>query len=599
MATQQQTRLDPVTFSILSSAFVNLVDEMVSTVRRSCLSFAIFNGDFSGGMMDTEGKLVAQGTRDVSVHVGTLEPSTKSIIEDFPTERMNPGDVFMYNDPFRGGTHLPDLTFFKPIFWEGKVVGFACVKGHWLDVGGNTPGSMDPFATEIYQEGQDVPPVKIIEEGKPRRDVINKLMSNIRVPLESSGDMWSQIEGANTGEKRLLELIEKYGIDTVLAAMEETINHTERLVIAEVLKCPEGTWKGEDFIDLDPKYPERGPIPIRVKLTIQHDPPKLIFDVTESGPPTNSAMNATKSSSHGAIVAASKHTFPWIPLNHGWLRVIHSIYPEASVLNAPRPYAVCGEVAGSYDKLVHATLIAWAQVKPQAALASGFNLEYFMAGGYDDRPGMDNKYFIYYCYATGGLGALYGQDGRSACAPVFGLGVTNQSIEQKERMWPVSLMKFRHKTDSMGAGQWRGGSGIDTGFRIENGAGVQTSYCGDRGKFGPGGPQGLFGGTRGIHQGVTLNKGEPDETYLDTMFARVMVDQGGILYHHTSGGGGYGDPLTRDPNAVREDVLDEFVSIEAGRDKYGVVIEAVDAEILDYRVNEAETEKLREQMRKA
>jgi len=154
-------------------------------------------------------------------------------------------------------------------------------------------------------------------------------------------------------------------------------------------------------------------------------------------------------------------------------------------------------VAGSYDKLVHAVMIAWAQVKPQQAFASGFNLEYFMAGGHDDRLGMNNKYFIYYCYATGGLGAMYGHDGRSACAPVFGLGVTNQSIEQKECMWPVSVMKFAQKTDSMGAGQWRGGTGIDTGFRIENGDGVLASYCGDRGKFGPGAGPRAFSAAHG------------------------------------------------------------------------------------------------------
>ncbi len=599
MTTRERIKLDQVTFSILSSSLVNLVDEMVSTVQRSCLSFSIYVGDFSGGLMDRDGNLVAEGTRDVSVHVGALDPSTKSTIEDFPRDQMKPGDVFMYNDPYRGGTHLPDLTFIRPVFWEGEVVSFTVSKGHWLDVGGSTPGSMDSLATEIYQEGQDVPPTKIIDGGVPQQDVINNLMSNIRVPLESGGDMWAQIAGTQTGEKRMHELMEKYGSDVVLSAMQETIDHTERQVIAEVLKCPEGTWESEDFIDYDPKFPEKGPVRVHAKMTIQHNPPKIIFDVTGSAPPTHSGMNGTHASSFGAIIAGSKHIFPWILLNNGWLRVIEAKYPKASVLNAPRPYACCGEVAGSFCKLIHVVINCWSNIKPKRAFATSFNLEYFMAGGYDDRPRMDNKYFIYYHWMTGGHGGMYGQDGRDATMPLFGMGCTNQSMEMKERQWPVTLTHFNHKTDGMGAGQWRGGCGLDSAIRIDNQDGVIMSYCGDRGKYGPGGPPGMFGGKRAIHQGVNHNPGRDNEKWLDVMFSGVPVEKNDILHHYTQGGGGYGDALLRDPNAILEDVIDEFVSIEKAREDYGVVIDAVDPEILDYRINSEETEKLREEMRKA
>ena len=599
MATRERVKLDAVTFSILSSALVNLVDEMVSTVQRSCLSFSIYVGDFSGGLMDADGNLVAEGTRDVSVHVGALDPSTKATIEDFPRDQMKPGDVFMYNDPYRGGTHLPDLTFIRPIFWEGEIVAFTVSKGHWLDVGGSIPGSMDPLATEIYQEGQDVPPMKVIEGGVPRKDVINKLMSNIRVPLESGGDMWAQIAGTETGETRMLEMMNKYGGDVVLSAMQETIDHTERQVIAEVLKCPEGTWESEDFIDHDPKFPEKGPVRVHAKMTLQHNPPKIIFDVTGSAPPVHSGMNATQSSSHGALIAGTKHIFPWILLNNGWLRVIEAKYPKASVINAPRPYACCGEVSGAFNKLIHVVINCWSNVKPEKAFASSFNLEYFMAGGYDDRPRMGNKYFIYYHWMNGGQGGMYGQDGRDASAPLFGLGVTQQSMEMKERQWPVTLQYLKHKTDCMGAGEFRGGCGMDSAFRIDNEGGVTMSYCGDRGKFGPGGPPGLFGGNRGIYHGVNYNPGRPNEKWLDVMFSGVPVDGGDVLAHYTQGGGGYGDPIERVPDRVLEDVLDEYVSIEKAREDYGVVIDAVDHEILDYRVNQANTEKLRAEMRRA
>ena len=599
MATEQQTKLDPVTFSILSGSLVALVDEIASSVQRSCLSFSIYVGDFSGGLMDASGNLVAEGTRDSSVQVGVLQPTTKAVIEDFPRDQMKPGDVFMYNDPYRGGTHLPDLTFIRPVFWDGEVIAFTCTKGHWLDVGGSIPGSMDPLATEIYQEGQDIPPMKVIEEGEPRKDVINKLMSNIRVPLESGGDMWAQIEATRTGQTRLIALIEKYGLETVLAAMQENVDHTERQVIAEILKCPEGTWETVDYIDRDPKYPEKGPVPVHVKMTIQHDPPRIIYDVTGSGPPTHSGMNATKSSSMGAIIAGTKHVFPWILLNSGWLRVVKAIYPEASVLNAPRPFACCGEVAGSFEKLINSVVRVWSNVKPDKTFGTSYNLEYFMLGGYDDRVGREDKYFIYYHWMNGGWGGLSDRDGRDASAPIFGAGCPQQSIEQKERQWPVMLTHYTHKTDSMGAGKYRGGCGLDTALRILNESGVVMSYTSDRGKFGPGGPPGLFGGKRGIYQGVNYNPGRPNEKWLDVMFSGVSVEQEDIIAHWSSGGGGYGDSLERDPEVVLADVIDEFVSVEGACGDYGVVIKEVDREVLHYEIDREATERLREEKRRS
>ena len=598
MATTERTRLDPVTFSILSSAFVALVDEMVSTVQRSCLSFSIYVGDFSGSLMDADGDLVAEGTRDISVHVGALQPSTKAILEDFPEDEMKPGDVFMFNDPYRGGTHLPDMSFIRPIFWDGRRIGFTCQKGHWLDVGGSIPGSMDALATEIYQEGQDIVPAKIVEEGVPRHDVVNNLLSNIRVPVESAGDMWAQIEATKTGERRLFEMIGKYGLDLVLAAMQGTMDHTERQVIAEVLMCPEGTWEAEDFIDGDPNAPEKGPIRVHAKLTITHNPPKLIYDVRGSGPPTNSGMNSIRSSSFGAIVGGTKHIFPWILLNAGWLRVVEGIYPKESVLNVSRPYAVCGEVAGTYEKLVNSVFAIWAHIKPEKSWAASFNCAYFLSGGHDDRPGLE-RYFIHYHWVTGGYGGMHGRDGRSGATPIFGAGLQNQSIEQKERQWPVTLQLMERKTNSMGAGKWRGGCGFDTSIRFDNSGGVTLSYVSDRGKNGPGGPPGLFGGKRGIYQGAILNPGRPDERWLDVIFKGVIAEQGDVVNHYTQGGGGYGDPLERDPDAVLEDILDEFVSLEKAREDYGVVINAVDPEVLGYEVDQSATDKLRQTMRGA
>lgn len=195
------------TFSILSSAFVNLVDEMVSALQHSCLSFVIYVGDVSGGLLNADGALVAQGTRDVAVHVGALQPSTESVLEDFDVSDIEPGDVFAFNDPYRGGTHLPDMTFIAPVFWEDRLVAFTATKGHWSDVGGATPGSMNALAADIHAEGLVVPPLKIVSRGEVREDVLNLILSNIRIPVTARGDFYAHVQASRTGESRLHELI--------------------------------------------------------------------------------------------------------------------------------------------------------------------------------------------------------------------------------------------------------------------------------------------------------------------------------------------------------------------------------------------------------
>ena len=598
MAIKQTTQIDPVAFSIIASGFVNLVDEIVSSVRRSCMSLALWVGDFSGSIMNADGDLVSQGTRDLSAHVGVLQPCTKAVIEDFGKENLRPGDVYVYNDPYRGGTHLPDMTFIRPVFWDGRLIAFAVTKGHWSDVGGSTPGSMDAMADEIYKEGLFMPPVKLIDQGVLRKDVEKLILSNLRLEEECAGDMRAQIQGTGTGEQRLHQMIEKYGLDTILAAFDECIDTSERQLTDEILNCPEGTWEAEDFLDYDPKYPERGPVRVHVKMTLTHSPPRILYDVRGSGPPTHAAMNATESSSLGALVAATKYIFPKPFLNVGWHRVISAIFPDSSVLNVRRPQACCGETSGAYEKVIRAVIECWSQIKPERSFAGNFNVNYFLGGGRESRPGFGDKYFMFYHWHNGGWGGRFEKDGRDGGSPIFGAGLVAQSIEHMEKVWPIFIEKHTSLRDSMGAGKWRGGVGTEAILRIETEGGATMSYVCDRGKYGPGGPPGLFGGERAIHEGVTKNIGKPNEKYLDVYFSNVQVDEGETMHHYSSGGGGYGDPLERDPKAVLEDVLDDFVSVERARTSYGVVINALDPDVLHYEVDQAATSKLRSEMRK-
>ena len=593
--------IDPVTFSILSSAFISLVDEMVSALQDSCLSFVIYCGDVSGGLLNARGELVAQGTRDVAVHVGALQPSTQAVIEDFADVEggIEEGDVYAFNTPYRGGTHLPDMTFISPIFWDGEVVAFTATKGHWSDVGGATPGSMNALAADIYAEGLIIPPLKVVSRGVVRHDVRNLIMANIRIPVNSTGDLIAHIEAARVGERRLHGLIAKYGLDVVLGSMDATLDHSERELAAEILKCAEGTWETEDFIDYDPQVPEDGPVKVSLKMTIQHNPPRVIYDMRGSGPPVQSGMNGTRGSTTGALVAGTKYIFPKPLMNAGWLRIIEAVFPETSVVNAVRPYAVCGEVSGAYEKTTACVQRVWAQVLPQRSFAGNFNLEYVVAGGVDDRPGRNNNYFVYYHWHTGGWGGKYGADGRDCGAAIFGLGILNQSSEVIERMWPVTFQRLAPVTDSMGAGRWRGGAGLESVLRVENAGGVRLSYIADRGEDGPGGPRGLFGGHDGIPIRVVKNIDTAEESSLPIYFADEFVGQHGNFYHVSSGGGGYGDPLDRDPQAVVEDVMDKYISLRSARHHYGVVIKVRDADLLDYQIDIEATQTLREEMRAA
>ena len=596
-ATDRPDVLEAVTFSILSSSLVSLVDEMVGALTQSCMSFVIYVGDVTGGMLNADGALVAQGTRDVAVHVGALQPSTEAVLEDFGAEAMAPGDVYVYNEPYRGGTHLPDVTFISPVFWDERLIAFTATKGHWSDIGGSTPGSMNALAEDIHQEGLVIPPLKLIDAGTWRRDVEKLILANLRLPVISAADMTAHIEAARTGERRLGALIEKYGLDTVLATFEETIGHSARELAAEVEQCPEGTWEAEDFMDYDPKDPDGGPVRVHVKMTIAHDPPRITYDVTGSDPPVRSGMNGTRASSFGALVAGTKYIFHEPLLNAGWLRIIDAVFPEQSVVNCVPPMACCGEVSGAYEKITTCVARLWAQVRPERSFAGNFNLEYCTAGGIDDRPGRNDAYWVYYHWHTGGWGATEGSDGRDLGAAIFGLGILNQSIEVMERMWPLSFERFAAVRDSMGAGRWRGGAGVESILRFENRGGVRLSYIADRGLRGPGGPPGLFGGGRGIPIDLCRDIGTPQETQLDIYFADEHIPKDGTFQHVSSGGGGFGDPLEREPAAVREDVLDSFVSLEQAAAGYGVVILERDAQLLDYAIDGDATHALRAKMR--
>ncbi|WP_458413159.1 hydantoinase B/oxoprolinase family protein [Schinkia sp. CFF1] len=581
---EQTNRLDPVTFEVLKNGFVNLVDQMAEQMLRTCYSFVIYNRDFSCALCDAEGNTVMQGTQDISVHVGTLHLTAKAVIEDFKDD-IHPGDVFLINDPYRGGTHFNDTRVVMPVFYGDNLIAFMQTNGHWADMGGSTPGSFDIRAKEHFGEGVRIPPVRIVSKGQYLKDVINVITKNMRLPEERIGDLQAQIEAAKIGQNQLVGIIEKYGLDTTIIAFEEVQNYVERLAKAKVKTLPKGTWDTVDYIDMDPDIGD-GMIPIQVKMTIADD--EILYDLHGSHPYIGCFLNAGFGASLSAVYAGTKTFFPEIPLNSGFYRVVKVILPENSVVNAPSPIAVTGFCSGAFEKIMNACFELWSNIMPERALACSFNLEYLLIGG-NDRRNDDNNFFMWYDWMAGGHGGRIDRDGANATSPVFGVGLSVQPCEGQERLSPVITTKHEIITDSAGPGKFRGGCGVEKGGVLTKINHTVMSYCCDRSRSVT---WGIFGGLPSYPHGAWLNPGKENKQFLGTIFSNVKVSSGDSFVRPSAGGGGLGDPLERDLNAVLEDVIDEYVSIERAKKDYGVVIKEIDRDLdlfeIDYEATKLE-----------
>ncbi|WCK53413.1 hydantoinase B/oxoprolinase family protein [Aneurinibacillus sp. Ricciae_BoGa-3] len=583
------TRLDPVTFEVLKNAFVNLVDQMSEQILRTCYSFVIYSRDFSSAICDAEGNTIMQGTQDISVHVGTLHLTAKAVLEDFG-EDIHPGDVFLVNDPYRGGTHFCDVRVVRPVFYQGKLISFMQCNGHWADVGGSVPGSFNVQSKDHYGEGMRIPPVRIWSKGQYLKDVANLMVANMRVPEERLGDLRSQAEATKVGEQQLVRLIEKYGLSTVVTAFEEVQNYVERLGRARIEELPDGTWETTDYIDMDPELGDQL-IPIHVSLSIQGD--EIFYDLRGSHSYVSTFLNSGFGASFSAVISGTKTFFPDIPLNSGFYRFVHVELPENSVVNAPHPVAVTGFCSGAYEKIMNAIFELWSQVMPERAIACSFNLEYLLIGGSDRRDGYNN-YFMWYDWMAGGHGGRSFKDGANAMSPVFGVGLSIQPCEGQERLSPVITTHHEIVTDSAGPGKFRGGAGVRKGGTLTLCEDAVMSYCCDRSRSVT---WGINGGLPSQPHGAWLNPESEDPHFLGTVFSNIPLQQGDSFDRPAAGGGGLGDSLERDPQLVLEDVIDQYVSIERARKDYGVVIKEIDREIDLFEIDEEATVQERDYIR--
>ena len=581
--------LDPVTFEVLKNSFITSVDQMAEQMLRTCYSFVIYNRDFSNGLHDADGNCVAQGNSDIAVHVGTLHYTCKDVIRVFKGD-MYPGAVYAINDPYAGGTHFSDVRLIRPIFDEETLIGFSQSNGHWSDLGGSVPGSFNVAAHEMFGEAVRITPIRLFHKGKFCADVANMIAANTRDPASIIGDIHSQAQATQVAERELQRLVGKYGRDQVTQGMGAVQDYVERAVRQRIADLPDGTWEAVDYIDRDPGAGE-GMIPIHIKMTIKGD--QIVYDFEGSHPTISSIYNSAHGATFSAVVAGMKTFFPDLPLNSGFYRMVEVKAPKNSVVSAEWPVAVTGFLM-PFEKIMNAIFEMWSQIMPERAIACAFNLEYLLAGGNDLRK-PDKPIYMFYEWLPGGWGGRNGKDGSDVTTACFGTGLMSQPSEGNERVNPTRADEFQIKQDSPGPGKWRGGAGVIKASTLLEADNTVMSYICDRERAVV---WGVEGGLPSMPHGLMIQHADTgEEKWLGPVFSNYKIKSGDKFTRPTAGGGGYGDPMERDPERVRQDVIDEYVSVKRAEIDYGVVIKVIDADMLEYEIDVAATDKARAHIR--
>lgn len=575
------SRLDSVTFEVVRSTLINLVSEMGIRLSRVAFSPVITEGrDFSLAIVSPNGELIGCGPQDLPAHVGTLDLTVKTVTGKHPVETIEPGDVFLVNDPHNGGTHNNDLRVVLPVFVDDQLVTFLIACGHWADVGGPMPGSFNAMATSCFGEGMRITPVKIYRRGVRNQDVIDLLMANLRLPAQATGDLQAQLQAVWDGEKRFQEVVAKYGSDTVLDTMREMLDYSERLLRAELEELAEGVYEFEDFCDVDKPDPEQKPIRVHLRLEVRDG--RLIFDYRGSDPQPIGPSGSPLSMTWSATVAATLNLFPNVPYNHGMRRNMEVLTDPGSCVHVLFPTPCSGTAAGVYEKVVACVLDTIGQADPERRrVGQSYNLMNLTIGGADE----DGKAWVMYLWLPGGHGATMRGDTTIPSMILFGAGTRGQPVEVLERFNPVVFDWFGLKPDSMGPGRHRGGVGVDAAFHVTSGRATLGSI-GDRFKYPP---KGVDGGGNGLNQDIRIGVGTPEERSVTMNAYDELVRPGQVVLAWAGGGGGLGSPLERDPEHVLRDVVEGYLTPEAAEAMYGVVIRAQDARSGSFEVDAAAT----------
>ena len=571
--------VDPILLSVFAKAFRSITDEMSISLQKTARSPILCEAkDFVTGIYDGEGHMLEQ-TENLPILAFSLAPVCKYICEFFGDE-IYPGDVIFHNDVFSMGNQNNDLAAYKPIFFEDKLVAWAACKGHQADIGGAVAGGYNPNATEVWQEALRIPPVKVYEKGVLRRDVWDLIFANIRFDIVEQ-DMRAEMGSCVVAERRILEILEKYGLDVFETHKEALFDSTEKMMEAELGEIPNGVYTGEGYVFYDGRN-EGSKYTIRVKITVEDK--NITFDYSDTDERTNGFVNGTyTSSASAALLTLLQMVNPDIPHNEGMTRPIEIIIPEGTILNAGYPKAT---TFGNHlcPPNADAIIKALAPVIPDRVTAGWNNLLCSLSVGFDE--GKQNDYVdILFMGMKGGAGAMKGTDGYDHIGMIDASGgVLTQDYEMYEQQTPHLLLEHELTCDSAGAGTWRGGLGTHMAYQVGS-EDTQIVTFGD-GDFIP--AFGLFGGGDSNLNLIELTYPDGTKTVPRNKDLIEGVPKGTVYYQVAQGGGGYGDPKERPAAQVAEEVRNGVTSLDKAREAYGVV---VDAE--SFAVDEAATAELR------
>jgi N-methylhydantoinase B/oxoprolinase/acetone carboxylase alpha subunit len=563
--------IDPVTLTVLGNAFVNICREMGVTMMRTAFS-PIFNEglDFSCVLFDRRGNMIGQAEFCPAQIAASLY-IVRWTLDELGVDAFEPGDVVLHNDPYRGGAHIPEHSVMRPVFHEGELFGFVANVGHLAEIGGKAVGSFAADATEVFQEGLRIPPVKIVKRDVNDMELWQLIMANHRTPRNTWGDLNAQIGSLRVAERRVIELLDRHGRDFVDQAAEELMDYSERWMRAEIEAIPDGVYEFSERMEDDGVVDE--PVTFRVAVTVRGD--ELVVDWTGTDPQVRGPINATYGVTAGATYNAIFHlTDMGIPKNSGAYRPIRIIAPPGSAVNVLYPGPSVGGNTETHPKLADMVVAAMTPALPdRVAAAEGGTACNFLFGGVHPRTG---DYYANYHLEGGGWGAKSYDDGNDAIVVKNG-NCRNTPVEIFETRYPLRVLEYSLISDSGGPGRMRGGLGTRRILRVERGAEVTVNALFDRTK--PGfGAYGLEGGEKGGSAAILVKRAGDTEfrtfsevfgTVSPSKFTNIRLTEGDEVRIDSPGGGGYGDPREREADRIADDVEQGFVSPRIAREVYG------------------------------
>ena len=558
--------IDPITLEVLREAFVSIVREMRVTLVRTAYSSILYEGeDFSCVLMDGQAQIVSMSKgQDHPLHIVPIGWSMRAVRAKFGDD-IHPGDIFLHNEPYTGGTHLNDVAMIYPIWADGELFVFPVVRAHWGDVGGMSPGSLSGRATEIFQEGVRIPPIKVVERGRPNEAALDLIFSNMRGPRERRGDYQAMLGTCRKAAERVEELVARYGASTIREAVAELMDRAEVRMRRAIRELRAGEYVYEAHLEAGTERLD--PLTVRAKVVVAGD--TITVDLAGTSPQTLGPTNVGPAMAPtGAFTIIKSFLDPGSDVNSGAFRPLTVITPPGTIVNADPP-APCGgmvEVKYCVESAVMGALAQALDGKIAGDLKGGGNHCY--VGG--PHPGTGET-FIFYEYPAGGTGGFDGGDGSNTVRTWTESDMTTlQPIEAVEQLYPVRIERTSLREDSGGPGRWRGGLGLTREVRIQA-SGTQLSVLAEKAVLPP---FGVCGGGAGATNRfwVRRNNQPVQPSSLPGKVSGFPLERGDVLLMESSGGGGFGDPLERDPARVAADVSEGYVTPAAAHATYGVVL---------------------------